>query len=148
MSNEASRKEDRKEAFAAWLRLARFVKRSEQEGAERLRKWNMSVPQSELIGHIGDAKARGIIQQDLAERMLSTQGNISQLLQGLEQRGLIRREKRGRTNRVTLTKGGEALYQEVVPTQINWHIGQFDALSDAELKELLKLLRKLDQRTD
>ena len=134
----------RKEAFAAWLRLARFVKRSEQEGAERLRKWDVSVPQSEIIGHVGDAGA-GIIQQDLAEKMLSTQGNISQLLQGLEQRGLITRNKQGRTNRVTLTERGQELYEEVTPSQTAWHVSQFDALTDAELKTLLRLMRKVDK---
>lgn len=145
--DELDRKEAyRKEAFAAWLRIARFFKRSERSGAERLKAWDISIPQSEIIGHVGGAN--DIIQQDLAERLLSTQGNISQLLQGLEQRDLIRRRKQGRTNRVSLKEKGKRLHEEVTPAMILWHASQFDALSNAELKELLRLLRKLDRQKD
>ena len=145
--DELGRKEAyRKEAFAAWLRIARFFKRSERNGAERLKAWNISIPQSEIIGHVGGSSE--IIQQDLAGRLLSTQGNISQLLQGLEQRGLVKREKQGRTNRVSLKEKGKILHEEVTPAMTAWHASQFDALSDAELKELLRLLRKIDRQTN
>lgn len=146
-ADDLGRKEThRKEAFAAWLRIARFFKRSERIGAERLKAWDISIPQSEIIGHVGGAN--NIIQQDLAERLLSTQGNVSQLLQGLEQRDLIKREKQGRTNRISLKEEGRKLHEEVTPAMIAWHASQFDALSDAELKELLRLLRKLDHQTE
>ena len=138
-------KDKRKEgsqAVSAWLELAYLVNWTKRAGAERLRPWNLSPAQFDVIAQIGANEE--LVQQDLAERLLSTQGNISQLLNGMEKRGLIRRRVTGRSNRLSLTDRGRALYHELVPYQESWHSERFAVLSEEEQRELLRLLRKLE----
>ena len=132
----------RKEAVAAWLTIARLVSWAKREGAERLRPWGISLAQFDVIAQVGTHS--GMTQQALAERTLSTQGNISQLLSGMLTRGLIQRQAEGRSKYLSLTEKGEALYRELVPFQEAWHAERFAVLTGEELAELLRVLRKLE----
>lgn len=129
--------------MTAWLKLAYLVNWTKRTGAERLRPWNLSPAQFDVIAQVGANKE--LVQQDLAERLLSTQGNVSQLLSGMEKRGLIRRRVAGRSNRLSLTPQGKALFYELVPYQEAWHAERFGALNPEEQSELLRLLEKLEQ---
>ena len=129
--------------MTAWLELAYLVNWTKRAGAERLRPWNLSPAQFDVIAQIGTNEE--LVQQDLAERLLSTQGNISQLLGGMERRGLIHRKVVGRSNRLSLTAEGRSLYQELVPYQEAWHAERFTVLSEDEQNSLIRLLRKLEQ---
>lgn len=126
----------------AWLRMARVVGRSNRAAAERLRAHGVSHAQFDVVAQVGSA--RGITQQELAERLLVTQGNLSQLLNGLERRGLVERRRAGRSNRLFLTAEGHDLFARVVPDHEAWQSERMAALDDGEQRELLRLLRKLD----
>ncbi len=130
-------------AVLAWLRLLHIVSRTERAATVRFRRWNLSLAQFDVIAQVGAAK--GMMQQELAERLLSTQGNVCQLVTGLEKRGLVERRPEGRTKRLFLTAEGTRLFHEVVPDHEGWLPQQFAALSDAEQRELLRLLRKLER---
>ncbi len=129
-------------AVLAWMRLARVFQKIDRASAEHLYAWNVSVAQFDVIAQVGSAE--GITQQELADRLLVTKGNICQLLDRLEQHGLIRRRKLGRVNHLFLTEAGQRLYQEAVPAQEALIAGQFAVLSPEEQTHLLSLLRKLD----
>ena len=133
----------RKEAVAAWLTMARLVNWAKREGTERLRPAGISLAQFDVIAQVGAHP--GITQQVLAERTLSTQGNISQLLSGMLTHGLIQRKTEGRSKYLSLTEKGKMLYQELVPFQEAWHAERFAALTDEELADLLRVLRKLER---
>ena len=133
----------REEAVAAWLTMARLVNWAKREGAERLRPTGLSLAQFDVIAQVGAYP--GITQQELAEKTLSTQGNISQLLNGMLAHGLIQRQTEGRSKYLSLTEKGRALYEELVPFQETWHAERFAALTDEELAELLRVLRKLER---
>ncbi len=89
--------------------------------------------------------AKGITQQELADRLLVTKGNISQLLDRLERRGLLKRCQEGRTNTLSLTEEGQQLYAQVVPAQEEMVAQHFSALTSQEINQLLHLLHKLDR---
>jgi len=133
----------RRLGVALWARLARIYGRNVRLAEARLRAWDLSVAQFDALAQIG-AHER-LTQQELAQRLLVTQGNVTQLLDRLERRGLIRRCPEGRLKRVMLTEDGRRLRAEVVPGQEQFQVEQFAALSEAEQRQLLTLLRKLQR---
>jgi len=127
----------------AWMRLARVFQKIDRASELRLRPWNLNVAQFDVLARVGAAK--GITQQELADRLLVTKGNISQLLDRLERRGLLKRCQEGRTNTLSLTEEGQQLYAQVVPAQEEMVAQHFSALTSQEVNQLLHLLRKLDR---
>ena len=128
-------------AVAAWLRLARFVNAQHSALAARLRAPRLSLAQFDIIAQIGARE--GLSQKQLADRLVVTQGNVTQLLQRLEKRRLVLRPPNGRCNRVQLTMAGQRLRNALVPQQERAITGLFAPLSDTELDALSRLLRKL-----
>lgn len=131
----------RRVGVALWGRLARFYESQLRLASVHLRAWDLSPAQFDVLATVG--RHEGITQQELAERLLVTQGNVTQLLDRLERRGLLRRCPEGRLKRLVLTEAGRQLHDTVVPAQEHVQARQFEPLSRAEQRQLLALLRKL-----
>src|SRR5690606_37554265 len=127
------------------MRMARIVARNHRAAAERLRAHDLSHAQFDVLAQLGSA--RGIKQRDLAVRLLVTQGDLSQLLSGLERKGLVERRREGRCKHLFLTEAGRALYAEVVPAHEAWQEARIATLTEPERRELMRLLGKLDRAT-
>lgn len=138
----------RRAGVLAWLHVLRIARRSERAAAQQLRAWDLSYAQFDIIAQVGAHE--GISQQELAHKLLVTQGNITQLLDKLERRGLVRRCPEGRTNALVLTPEGRVLFAAVVPAHEDWQAARFAGLEPHEQAQLLHLLAKLDrsQRDD
>lgn len=136
----------RRPGLLAWLRLMRVFQRVDRDSGEHLRAWDLSVAQFDVLAHVGAAE--GIVQQDLADSLLVTKGNVCQHLDRMEGRGLILRQREGRNNRIFLTQEGRRLFDEVVPAHEALVVECFSALSSAEQERLHELLRKLDRALD
>jgi DNA-binding MarR family transcriptional regulator len=132
---------ERRVGVALWGRIARFYARQLRLASTHLRGWELSVAQFDALAMIG--RHHGLTQQELAARLLVTQGNITQLLDKLEGRGLLRRCPEGRVNRLVLTDAGRQLHDVVVPEQEDFQAKQFGQLTLVEQRQLLALLRKL-----
>lgn len=130
-------------ALLSWLRMMRVVNRTQRAAADHLRGWGLTAAQFDVIAQVG--AARGPTQQELAERLLVTQGNVCQLLDGLERKGLVERRREGRSNHIFLTPAGRELAERVVPEHEAWQADRMSALDPGEQHELLRLLRKLDR---
>lgn len=87
----------------------------------------------------------GLTQNELADSLLVTKGNISQLLTKLVAEGLAERRADGRSQRLFLTAQGQALAEKAVPQQERLLADSFQVLSPEELGELTRLLRKLEK---
>ncbi|HNP73424.1 MAG TPA: MarR family transcriptional regulator [Kouleothrix sp.] len=133
----------RQPAVLAWLRLARVFQKVDTRSERFFRQHGLNAAQFDVLAQVGAAS--GISQQELANALLVTKGNISQLLNRLEQDGLITRRQEGRTNCLSLTERGQELFAAVVPQQEALIAGMLAPLSADEQHELLRLLRKLDQ---
>ena len=133
----------RQPTVLAWLRLARVFQKVDHATAAGLRTCKLSVAQFDILAQLGTAE--GITQQELADRLLVTKGNVSQLLARMEQRALIRRCQDGRTMRLYLTPAGRHLHDTTLPAQEALLAACFAALDPTEQQHLLMLLRKLDQ---
>ena len=134
-------RERTRRAVATWLRLARFVNAQHAALGIRLREWRLSLAQFDIIAQIGAGE--GLSQKALADRLVVTQGNVTQLLQKLEKRRLVARPPSGRSNSLQLTVAGRRLRDALVPGQERAIAERFAALSDNELETLSRLLRKL-----
>ena len=132
----------RQPAVLAWLRLARVFVKIDTRSERFFRTQDLNTAHFDVLAKVGAAS--GITQQELADALLVTKGNISQLLARLEQDGLIARRAAGRTNCLSLTERGRALYDRVVPRQEALIATLLAPLAPDEQRELLRLLRKLD----
>jgi DNA-binding MarR family transcriptional regulator len=128
-------------AVALWVRMMRLVHAHSGVLNERLRDHELSSAQFDVIAQIGSASR--LTQRELADRLLVTEGNVTQLLDRLQRGGYLERHADGRCNRLVLTEKGRTIYRELVPEQNALITRQFSVLSDAEQEELSHLLRKL-----
>jgi DNA-binding MarR family transcriptional regulator len=135
-------------AVVAWMRLARVFTKIDRATAVHLRAYDLSVAHFDVIAQVGAHE--GLTQQELAEVMLVTKGNITQLLDRLERRGLVQRRpaQSGRGNHLYLTEAGWELHRAAVPSQEDLIADCFAALDPEEHRLLDRLLRKLDQSLD
>lgn len=133
----------RRLGVALWTRLAQVYGGNIRLTERRLRATGLSAAQFDALAQIGAHE--GMTQRELARRLLVTQGAITQLLDKLEQRGLIRRCPDGRIKRLVLTDAGRSLRDSVVPGQEQFQAEQFAALTTAEQLTLLALLSKLQR---
>lgn len=127
----------------SWLRLSRVNDQLEQVATSHLSQWELSAAQFDVIAHIGAAE--GCLQIDVADRLLVTQGNVTQVLDRLEERGLIERRRDGRAKRLHLTEQGRQLFDEIVPRHEDMIDAHFSVLTPHEQQQLLRLLSKLDR---
>ncbi|MEA2527510.1 MAG: hypothetical protein QOF73_4737 [Thermomicrobiales bacterium] len=138
----------RRAAVVVWMRLARVYHKIDRATAEHLRAHDLSVAQFDVLAQVGARE--GITQKELAAALLVTKGNVCQLLDRMEARGLVERRpaRFGRGNHLYLTEAGRGLRNSAVPAQEDLVAGRFAALSPAEQQQLLDLLRKLDRSLD
>jgi DNA-binding MarR family transcriptional regulator len=136
---------DRRPDVLAWLRLARVYHKVDRATADHLRAYDLSVAQFDVLARI--AAREGLTQQELAAALLVTKGNVCQLLDRMEARGLVERRQApvGRGNHLYLTEAGARLSRIAIPAQEDLIARQLVALSPDEHRQLLALLRKLDQ---
>jgi DNA-binding MarR family transcriptional regulator len=133
---------ERSRAIPAWLRLARVYQKVDRATVDLLRQWDLSVAQFDVLVQVGSHD--GTTQQQLADHLLVTKGNVCQLLDRMEERGLLVRQQDGRANRIHLTEKGAALRAETVPAQEQLIDSIFATVPDEQQASLLAMLRRLD----
>ena len=129
-------------SLLAWLRLVRVFQKVNRASTDSLRYRQLSPAQVDVLANVGSSE--GISQQELADALLVTKGNVCQLLDKMESSGLLERRPDKRVNRLFLTDQGRQVYEDVVPRHDALLAEQFESLSDSDQRELLRLLRRLD----
>jgi DNA-binding MarR family transcriptional regulator len=133
----------RQPGVLAWLRLMRVYHKLGRVSAEHLRSWGLSPAQFDVLAHVGAAE--GQMQQELADSLLVTKGNVCQLLDRMEESGWIERRQEGRAKRLYLTPCGRELFDRVVPAHEAVIARQFAWLGPRKQSQLLGLLRQLER---
>ncbi|MDX2004297.1 MAG: MarR family transcriptional regulator [Meiothermus sp.] len=121
--------------------MVQIVQRVSREGGERLRERGLSAAQFEVLMQV--YQKPGLVQQDLAERLGVTKGNVSQLLGKLEGDGLLARTAQGAAFALELTPTGRQLIDEMLPEYRSFVRSQFAQLSPEELEQFHLLLQKI-----
>ena len=87
-----------------------------------------------------------LCQRDIAKKILKSTGNITMVIDNLEKRGLVKRE-RGAEDRsfitIHLTEKGTQLIAEIFPRHAAAITGEMGALTAEEQADLSRLCRKL-----
>ena len=136
----------RDQRFLAWYRLLRLVKKGTGYLSPSFIDAGISRPQFDLLSAI--AMDEGQNQQLYADRMTVTKGNITQLLDRLEKCELVVRCKEGRTNCLYLTERGWAVVGHIMPDHDELLFQMFAALTPDEIRQLARILRKLEQNIE
>ncbi len=139
--------ESKDRAIRVWFRFLRLESRIQSTVAEQLRAIDLSVPQCDVLTTLTEAE--GISQQELAQRLYVTKGNISGLLDRLERAGLVERRSTAADRRqysVYLTASGSAAAERAIALQhalIAATLGRLPSEKIAEFETLLIATRDL-----
>ncbi len=130
-------------ALNACIKLVRATE-SIRSGLERkLLKYGLTISQFgilEALFHLGP-----LSQRDLGRKLLRSGGNITTVVDNLEKRKLVRRERDGRDRRlvtVHLTAEGRRLARKVLPGHVAAVVTAMDVLAAAEQDHLGRLCKK------
>jgi DNA-binding MarR family transcriptional regulator len=126
-----------------WLQLIRSYDHFHNQVASKLQEHGLTVPQFEVLSTLASANCAN--QQELADRLNMTKGNLVGLIDRLTDRGWVEREQvpgDRRVNRVKITEAGHAFITSVLPEQAQVVEGMFSGLDDAEVEMVRALLKK------
>ena len=148
MSNQYS-EESRESLSSEFLRWFRIVEdRSHDLIEDHLKPFGLSLSQGFLFGLIADCALQGIapLQKDLERDMRLVASSITNLVQGLERKGLIFRVDSaidGRAKELHVTEKGWKMREELGRNRIDWQLELTKYLTDKELSLAVQLLRKM-----
>lgn len=149
---ELARPERSKDALRGELLLLKCAKRLEQLLAGSFRDGHgSSLPRFDVLANLDLADAHTLSTSQLARLLIASQGNITRLLDRMEQDGLVERRPNAEDRRVsdiTLTAAGAAKFREMASDHEHWMAQVFDVLSDTEAAQLIRLLRRIRGRID
>jgi DNA-binding MarR family transcriptional regulator len=131
-------------ALRAWIRLLRFSQRVVQPAlVQKLRSLGLNPAEFDILDTL--AAREGLTQQELADALLVTKGNMTYHLCRMDERGLVDRRPEGRKNRLYLTGEGRRLLEEALPEHEALIDERFSGLSVEDRAQLADLLKKLDR---
>lgn len=129
--------------------LAECMQLFEKASAKRVRAMGFTESQFDIIATLGNTP--GMTCKELGEKTLITKGTLTGVLDRLESKGLIQRE-RGEDRRqlfIKLSVAGEARFHEAFPEVVNQGRSTFSAYRNEDFEaletQLLKLKNTLSQ---
>jgi MarR family transcriptional regulator, 2-MHQ and catechol-resistance regulon repressor len=144
---EGSKREIR--ALNAFIPLMRAADTVSDFAHDHLKDHGLTVSQFgalEALFHCGE-----MCQGDLALKMMRTLGSITSVVDGLQKRRLVRRERAAEDKRfvnVKLTEAGRRLVERILPTHVKLVTERFSAISGPQQEELRRICRQLGKGRD
>jgi len=124
-------------SIRVWFRLVRLMARMQAAISDRLRQIGISIPQCDVLTTLSEQE--GVSQQQLAERLYVTKGNISGLLDRLEEAGFVERRAAASDRRqysIHLTESGRAMAERAIAVQYKWIASTVGRMTEADLEAL------------
>lgn len=134
-------------ALDAYIKLVRAADSVSSRIHRHLAEQDLTVSQFgvlEAVFHLGP-----LYQRDLAEKLLKSGGNMTLVIDNLEKRELVKREREAddrRCIKVCLTQKGQQLINQIFPTHVAAVIDEMSILTPNEQAELGRLCRLLGKR--
>jgi MarR family transcriptional regulator, organic hydroperoxide resistance regulator len=120
-----------------WFRFLRLHRRVAGAVAAELKGLGLSVPQFDVLSTL--TEAQGLTQQELAARLYVTKGNVSGLIDRLDEAGLVERRAipgDRRSYALHLTPEGERLARAGMAAQRAYVARTLGRMSGTQLAEL------------
>jgi MarR family transcriptional regulator, organic hydroperoxide resistance regulator len=133
-----------REAFDCWLQMVRTYDFLQSQVAASVQHHGLTIPQFEVLSTLAVADCTN--QQELADRLQVTKGNLVGLIDRLTDRGFVERvvvPDDRRVNRVRITAAGKRLFDQALPEQLAIVDKMMSLLASGELQNLRSLLEKL-----
>ena len=131
-------------ALNAYIKLMRAAESVTSRLNPRLTTVRLTISQFgvlEALFHLGP-----LYQCDLAQKLLKSSGNITMVIDNLEKRGLVKRQREVEDRRfvtIHLTEKGHQLISETFPHHVAAIVEEMSILTAAEQGELSLLCRML-----
>jgi DNA-binding MarR family transcriptional regulator len=128
-----------------FIQLMRTYSRLERQAEKLLESQGLSLPQFDVLATL--RHGQGITQQELAERLLVTKGNVCALIDRMEAGGWVQRRadpEDRRANRLFLTRSGKALLAKAMPPHHEKIREMLGVLSKPELQKFHQLLDQIE----
>jgi MarR family transcriptional regulator, 2-MHQ and catechol-resistance regulon repressor len=145
MASELS--EQQKLSLAVYVKLMRATNTATANIHRHLHHTGLTHSQFavlEALHHLGP-----LCQGELSQKVLKSSANITSVVDALEARGLVSRDRSGTDRRkvkVDLTDQGRHLIEELFPHHAEVVEAELSVLTAAEQQELGRLLKKLGRR--
>ena len=126
--------------------LAECLQGFERFSGESVRACGLTHAQFDIIATLGNTA--GMTYKELGERTLITKGTLTGVIERLEQKGLVARERNSEDKRsffVRLTPKGEETFNQAFPVVVAHGKKLFSAYSEADFAALDASLLKLRQ---
>ena len=136
--------DDRERALRLWIALARCYSTYSKAISCKISEYGLTAPQfgvMEALYHLGP-----LALGELADKLLVTGGNVTYVMDRLEEQDLVRRERSPEDRRVIqakLTEKGGTLMAEVFPGHGEFIEDISEHLAPEEQDQLRALLKKL-----
>jgi len=124
-----------------WFRVIRLHRRAVNTVASELKALGLSIPQFDLLSTLTERE--GLSQQELAERLYVTKGNVSGLLDRMVEADLVERRSipgDRRSNALYLTKKGRDLAERGIAAQRAYVQRTLGSLPQQDLAELERIV--------
>ncbi len=135
-----------KPPFRVWLRLLACANLIGNQVRTRLRtEFDATLPRFDVLAEL-DASRRPLTMGELSNRLMVTTGNVTGLIDAMEDDRLVRRVPHPSDRRsiwIDMTKEGRALFNRMAPAHQMWIDDILQQMTRAELDLLLELLGKL-----
>jgi len=131
----------------AFINLLRATNSLEARLSKNLDKFNLTTSQFgvlEALYHLGPMS-----QKEIGKKILKSGGNITKVVDNLEKKSLLIREKNLQDRRfynIKLTQNGKSLIEKLFPDHVKAIFKEFEILTDSELVELRKITRYLGKQ--
>jgi len=131
----------------AFINLLRATNSMEARLSKNLDKFNLTTSQFgvlEALYHLGSMS-----QKEIGKKILKSGGNITKVVDNLEKKNLLTREKNLQDRRfynIKLTQNGKSLIEKIFPDHVKEIFKEFEILTDSELVELRKITKYLGKQ--
>ena len=138
--------EDQRRSLNLYVKLMRATNRATSRVHRHLNDDNLTVSQFgvlESLYHLGP-----LCQGELVEKILKSNANLTTVVDSLEKKSLVRRDRSGSDRRkvtVHLTELGEALIARVFPRHAKVVADEFQFITDKEQTDLAKILKRFSK---
>lgn len=130
----------------AALEVLVTAERLKAESAEIFKDYDLTPTQYNVLRILRGAREAGLACGEISGRMITRDSDITRVLDRLESRGLITRERQTADRRVVrafISEKGLRILSELDGPVSEWHSARLSGLNDEELKTLINLLEKI-----
>lgn len=138
---------DEVRALNTYIKLVRATDSVSSRIHRHLDASNLTITQFgvlEALLHLGP-----LYQRDLAFKLLKSGGNITLVIDNLEKRELVKRDRETQDRRcikVSLTEKGQQLISQIFPYHVAAIMDEMSILTPSEQEELARLCRRLGRQ--